>query len=150
MTETIPYRTPIQIWKFLDRIIPNDVVYAMVIWGETRNQNSCRLAFCNRILHLRKGAKCHRRHHYHHHYHYHHYHLHGLRCINSTSPIATGCFISVNINLVTVHIDISNFVMSGGILIKIFVLGNNAMVSCLFTEVLKCLFLIFDLQDQYF
>ena len=29
--------------------------------------------------------------------------------------IAIGCFISVNINLVTVPIDIRNFVMSGGI-----------------------------------
>ena len=32
-------------------------------------------------------------------------------CIRSISPIATGCFICVNINLVTVLIDISNFIM---------------------------------------
>jgi hypothetical protein len=49
-------------------------------------------------------------------------------CINSISPIAMGCFICVNINFV---IDISNFVMSGGILFKMLVLGINEMVSCL-------------------
>jgi len=37
-------------------------------------------------------------------------------CIKSISPIAMGCFICVNINLVIVLIDTSNFVMSGGIL----------------------------------
>ena len=35
------------------------------------------------------------------------------------SPIARGCFICVNINPVNVLSDISNFVMSGGILFKI-------------------------------
>ena len=38
-----------------------------------------------------------------------------------------GCFIYVNINLVIVLIDISNFVMSGGILLKILVFGINEM-----------------------
>jgi len=37
-------------------------------------------------------------------------------CINSISPMAIGCFICVAINLVIVLIDISNFVMPGGIL----------------------------------
>ena len=36
--------------------------------------------------------------------------------INNIRPMASGCFICVNINLVIVLIDISNFVMSGGIL----------------------------------
>ena len=40
------------------------------------------------------------------------------------SPMAIGCFICVNINLVIVLIDISNF-MSGGILFKMSVLGIN-------------------------
>jgi len=39
-------------------------------------------------------------------------------CVNSISPMAIGCFICVNISLVRVLIDISNFVMSGGILFK--------------------------------
>jgi len=66
-------------------------------------------------------------------------------CINSISPMAIGCFICVNINLIIVLIDISNFVISGGILFKILVLGINEMVSCL-----SLLILIFYLQDQYF
>ena len=37
-------------------------------------------------------------------------------CISSINPIAIGCFICVNISLVIVLIDISSFVMSGGIL----------------------------------
>jgi hypothetical protein len=49
-------------------------------------------------------------------------------CISSVSPVTVGCFICVNINLATVLIDISNFVMSGGILFKMLVLGINEMV----------------------
>jgi len=37
------------------------------------------------------------------------------------SPMAIGCFICVNNNLVIVIIDKSNFVMSGGILFKMLV-----------------------------
>ena len=48
--------------------------------------------------------------------------------ISSISPIAKGCFICVNISLVIVLIDISSFVMSGGILFKMLVLGINEMV----------------------
>ena len=48
-------------------------------------------------------------------------------CISSISPMVIGCFIYVNINLVIVLIDISNFVMSGGILLKILVFGINEM-----------------------
>jgi len=40
-------------------------------------------------------------------------------CINSISSMTIGCFICMNINLVIVLIDISNFVTSGGILFKI-------------------------------
>jgi len=43
----------------------------------------------------------------------------------------------VNINFVVVLMDITNFVMSGGILFKMLVLGINEMVSCLSSEVLK-------------
>jgi len=39
--------------------------------------------------------------------------------------MAIGCIICVNINLVIVLIDIINFVMSGGILFKMLVLGIN-------------------------
>jgi hypothetical protein len=42
--------------------------------------------------------------------------------------MAMGCFICVNMSLVTVLIDINSFVMSGGILFKILVLGINEMV----------------------
>jgi hypothetical protein len=49
-------------------------------------------------------------------------------CISSINPMARGCFICVNISIVIVLIDISNFVMSGGILYKILVLGINEMV----------------------
>jgi len=51
-------------------------------------------------------------------------------CISS-SPVAIGCFICVNINLVNDFIDISNFVMSGGILLKMLVLGIKEMVCAL-------------------
>jgi len=59
--------------------------------------------------------------------------------------MAIGCFICVNINLVIVLIDISNFVISGGILFKMLILGINEMVSCLSPAVLKgySLFLIY-------
>jgi hypothetical protein len=49
-------------------------------------------------------------------------------CISSIRPIAIGCFICVNVSLVIVLIDINSFVMSGGILFKILVLGINEMV----------------------
>jgi len=49
-------------------------------------------------------------------------------CISSINPMAMGCFICVNINLVIVLIDINSFVMSGGILFKMLVLGINEMV----------------------
>jgi len=71
-------------------------------------------------------------------------------CINSISPIAIGCFICVNINLVIVLIDISNFVMSGGILFKMLVLGINEMVSCLSSEVLKGYSLFFIYKTNIF
>jgi hypothetical protein len=44
-------------------------------------------------------------------------------CIRSMSPTASGCFICVNVNPVIVLNDISNFVMSGGILFKILILS---------------------------
>jgi hypothetical protein len=50
-------------------------------------------------------------------------------CISSINPIAMGCFICVNISLVIVLIDISNFTMSGSILFKMLVLGINEMMS---------------------
>lgn len=71
-------------------------------------------------------------------------------CISSINPMAMGCFICVNINLVIVLIDINSFVMSGGILFKMLVLGINEMVLMPFLWSFKRLFLIFDLQDQYF
>jgi hypothetical protein len=49
-------------------------------------------------------------------------------CISSINPMATGCFSYVDINLLIVLIDISSFVISGGILFKILVLGFNGMV----------------------
>ena len=49
-------------------------------------------------------------------------------CNSIISPMAISCFICVNINLVIVLIDISNFVMSGVILFKMLVLGINGMV----------------------
>ena len=65
--------------------------------------------------------------------------------------MAIGCFICVNINLVIVLIDISNFVMSGGILFKMLVLGINEMVFDLSSEVLKgySLFLIYNYNLNY-
>jgi hypothetical protein len=49
-------------------------------------------------------------------------------CIDSIIPIASGCFIWMNISLVIVLVDISNVVISEGILYKILVLGINEMV----------------------
>jgi hypothetical protein len=49
-------------------------------------------------------------------------------CNSRINPIASGCFICVNISLVIVLIDINSFVMSGGILLKILVLGTSEMV----------------------
>jgi hypothetical protein len=45
--------------------------------------------------------------------------------ISNISPMAIGCFICVNISLVIVLIDINSFVISGGVLFKILVLGIN-------------------------
>ena len=66
-------------------------------------------------------------------------------CIRDMSPIARGRFIFVNINPVIVRNDISNFVISGGILFKILISGINEMAYCLSSEVLKgySLFLIY-------
>ena len=64
-------------------------------------------------------------------------------CISSISPMAIGCFICLNINLVIFLIDISNFVMSGSILFKMLVLGINEMAYVLFLWSFKRLFLIF-------
>jgi hypothetical protein len=58
-------------------------------------------------------------------------------CISSISPMAIGCFICVNIRFVIVLIDISSFIMSGGILFKMLVLGTNEMVLYLSSEVVK-------------
>jgi len=69
--------------------------------------------------------------------------------INNIIPMANGCFICVNINLVNVLIDISNFVISEGILYKILVLGINEM-ALLFLWSFKRFILIFGLQEQYF
>jgi len=50
-------------------------------------------------------------------------------CINSIISMATGCFICLNISLVTVLIDIiSSFVMSGNILYKMLVLGIKEII----------------------
>lgn len=49
-------------------------------------------------------------------------------CIRSINPIAIGCFICVNISPVAVLVAISNFIISGGILFKMLVLGINEMV----------------------
>jgi hypothetical protein len=46
-------------------------------------------------------------------------------CISNISPMAVGCFICVNINLVIVLIAINSFVIIGGILLKMLVLGIN-------------------------
>ena len=53
-------------------------------------------------------------------------------CISNSIPIAIGCFICVNIILVRVLRDISRFIMSGGILFKMLVLGINDMVIVAF------------------
>jgi hypothetical protein len=66
-------------------------------------------------------------------------------CISSIGPMVIGCFICVNIRLVIVLIDISSFIMSGGILFKMLVLVTNEMVLHLSSEVLKgySLFLVY-------
>jgi len=51
--------------------------------------------------------------------------------------MAIVCFICVNINLVIVLIDVSNFVMSAGILFKMLVLRINEMLLHFPSEVLK-------------
>jgi hypothetical protein len=48
--------------------------------------------------------------------------------LNWFNPIAMGCFICADINFVIILIDKSSFVISGGILFKILVLGINEMV----------------------
>jgi hypothetical protein len=48
--------------------------------------------------------------------------------MSSIIPIASGCFICVNVILVSILADISIFVMSGGILLKMLILGINEMV----------------------
>ena len=72
-------------------------------------------------------------------------------CSSSISPIASGCFICVNINLVIILDDISSSVMSGGILFKMLVLGINEMVLYLSSEALKgySLFLIYKTNILY-
>jgi hypothetical protein len=45
-----------------------------------------------------------------------------------TVPEGLSCFIGVNISLVIVLVDVSSFVMSGGILCKMLLLGINEMV----------------------
>ena len=55
--------------------------------------------------------------------------------------MAIGCFICVNINLVIVLIDTSNFVMSGGILFKILADANRTSMTstyCLYTVLRYC------------
>jgi len=49
-------------------------------------------------------------------------------CISSISPMAMEGFICVNINLAIVLIDINSFVISGGILFKMLVLGINELI----------------------
>jgi len=65
--------------------------------------------------------------------------------------MAVGCFSCVNINLIIVLYDISNFVMSGDILFKMSDLGINEMVFDLSSEVLKgySLFLIYKTNIFY-
>lgn len=71
--------------------------------------------------------------------------------INNIRPMASGCFICVNVILVITLVDISVFIIiSGGILFKMLILGINEMDYFLSSEVLKGYFLIFGLQDQYF
>lgn len=48
--------------------------------------------------------------------------------ISSIIPMASGCFICVKISLVIILVDMSVFIMSGGILCKMLVLGINEMV----------------------
>jgi hypothetical protein len=66
-------------------------------------------------------------------------------------PMAIGCFICVNISLIVLIVK-SSFVMSGGILCKMLVMGINEMVFAfpLSFKNFKRVFLMFDLQDQYF
>jgi len=51
---------------------------------------------------------------------------------SSIIPIASGCFICVNVILVIILADISAFVMSGDILLKMLILGINEMVLVAF------------------
>jgi hypothetical protein len=71
-------------------------------------------------------------------------------CVSSMNPIAIGCFVCVDINLVIVLIDISSFVMLGGILFKMLVLGINEMVLYLSSEVLKGNFLFLVCDCDFF
>jgi hypothetical protein len=53
--------------------------------------------------------------------------------------------------IINILVGISDFIMSGGLLCKMLILGINEMVLFgLSSEVLKGYLLIFDLQDQYF
>jgi hypothetical protein len=70
--------------------------------------------------------------------------------ISNISPMAIGCFICVNISLVIVLMDIISFVISGGILFKILVLGINEMVLYFSSEVLKGCSLFFIYKTNIF
>jgi len=62
-------------------------------------------------------------------------------CISNISLMTIGCFICVNINLVIVLIDTSNFVMSGSILFKILADPNGTSMTstyCLYTVLRYC------------
>lgn len=52
--------------------------------------------------------------------------------INNIIPMANGCFICVNVSLVIILVDMSVFIMSGGILFKILILGISEMVLVAF------------------
>lgn len=66
-------------------------------------------------------------------------------------PIAMGCFIWVNVILVIILADISAFVMSGGILLKMLILGINEMEFCsLSSEVLKGYYLFLVYKTNIF
>lgn len=53
-------------------------------------------------------------------------------CSSSIIPIASGCFICVDIILVIILVDINSLVISGGILFKMLILGINEMALCAF------------------
>jgi len=57
--------------------------------------------------------------------------------INSISPMASGCFIFVNISLVIVLTDLSSSVMSRGIVFKMLLLGVNETAFVFSSDVLK-------------